>query len=95
MRRHAGLRRQPTMSAAGGRWLSEREEDNVESPLLTAVAVQRAELGLLGSVVSMPATPLTDGCDTDPPLAVQFDRHDSDPVSFVLQQCPFECEDEC
>ena len=43
----------------------------------------------------MPATSLTDGGDTDPPLAVQFDRHDSDSVSFALQQCPFECEDEC
>ena len=87
--------RKPQMSAAGGRWLSEREEDNVESPLSAAVAVQRAKLGLLGSVVTMPATSLTDGGDTDPPLAVQFDRHDSDSVSFALQQCPFECEDEC
>ena len=89
------LRLQLWMSVAGGRWLSEREEDYVQSPLVAAVAVQRAELRLLGGVVTMPTTSLTDRGDPDPPLFVQFHCHDSDAVSFALQQCPFECKDEC
>jgi len=83
------------MSADGGRWLSERKEDDVQRPLVDAVAVQRAELGLLWSVVTMSTTSLTDSGDAHPTLVVELHRHDSDPVSFALQQCPFECKDEC
>jgi len=83
------------MSADGGRWLSERKEDDVQGPLVDAVAVQRAELGLLWSVVTMSMTSLTGSGDAHPPVVVDLHRYDSDPVSFALQQCPFECKDEC
>ena len=83
------------MSADGSRWLSKRKEDDVQRPLVAAVAVQRAELGLLWSVVTMSTTSLTDSGHAHPPLVVELHRHDSDPVSFALRQCPFECKDEC
>jgi len=82
-------------SVACARRVSEREEDYVQRPLPATVPVQRAELGQLRGAVPVPTASLSDRRDADPPLAVQFDRDDSDPVSFVLQLCPSKCKDEC